>query len=447
MASPNPIAELAQRCVERLEASRAAGVAYPMPLNQLLDAAAAPGTTYSLAQRSRAVKHAAFRQRCYVAHPRHPDAPVALVEDREALAVSPQLFQFACRYTSGGPPWLAADLKKAVAKPLHAAFEQALRSRATAVESATLVAFSADERLLLQILGALGLPASTPFPTLRQLAERAGLSPLKLAPKLKKLVSSDRFLAQATPLLEKHLESPIAARADADTMARRTASLELLLRAARTDKKRLVARKDLLKKAAAAVRPNVQAFVDEQLAAGGPLGAVAAIRDGKDLKFFLLEDLEPDELRWRLKAASVVPTTAPAASTNVVPTDVVPMTAPMTAKTGAASADPMDDLVADLAVFAAQLAAAFERLDGESGRHNQVSLRQLRAALPTWERAAFDLRLSRLRQAGDYTLSGMQHRGGLSAEDQEAGIREGGLLRIYVSRLRGRETPPTGPNS
>jgi hypothetical protein len=105
------------------------------------------------------------------------------------------------------------------------------------------------------------------------------------------------------------------------------------------------------------------------------------------------------------------------------------------------------DTLADLTTFAPQLAQAFERLDRESGGHNQVSLRHLRTALPNWERAAFDSRLSRLRQAGDYTLSGMQNRGGVSAEDQEAGIREGGVLRIYLSRLRNRDMPSSDRNS
>ncbi len=412
MASPNPIVELAQRCVERLEACRAAGESsYPVPLDQLLAEAAGPITTYSDAQRARAVKHASFRQRCFVAHPKHPDAPVVLVEDLAEMAASPKLFQFACRHVPGGPPWLAADLKKAVAKPLQAAFDQALRSRATAMAESSVaiaarVAFSADERLELQILSVLGRPMAAPFPTLRQLAELAGLSPLKLASRLKKLASSARFLAHAAPLLDKHLDSPIAVRAEADGMARRAVSIELLVRTARTDKKRLIARKELLKKASASVRPAVQAFLEEQLAAGGSLGAVAAIRDGREWKFFLLDDLEPTAVRWRLTST---------------PTN--------------------GESPADLATFAAQLAMAFDRLDGESGGHNQVSLRQLRTALPAWERAAFDSRLSSLRQSGEYTLSGMQHRGGVSPEDQEAGIREGGVLRIFLSRLRSRDLP------
>lgn len=139
--------------------------------------------------------------------------------------------------------------------------------------SAAMVAFSADERLFLMILGALRQHAATSYPslypTLRQLAESVSLSPLKLASRLKKLASSARFLEHAVPLLDKHLDSPIACRADADGMACRPSSVELLVRTARTDKKRLIARKDLLKKAAAAIRPALQLFLDEQLAAGG----------------------------------------------------------------------------------------------------------------------------------------------------------------------------------
>jgi hypothetical protein len=86
-------------------------------------------------------------------------------------------------------------------------------------------------------------------------------------------------------------------------------------------------------------------------------------------------------------------------------------------------------------------------LDAASGSHNQVGLRSLRIALPAWERSAFDARLARLRQAGEYTLSGMQNRGGVSVEEQEAGIREGGVLRIYLSRLRNRDRPSSGAGS
>lgn len=456
MAKSNPIVELAERCVERLVANRAAGACYPQPLDQLLDAAAStgPGTSpstgpstapstapakaqaiaYSAAERARAVKHSVFRQRCLVAHPRHPDAPVVLAEDLAVLAASPQLFHFACRHTAGGPPWLAADLKKAVAKPIQAAFDQALRRSPPAAASAlpsalppaveavglpdARVVFSADERLCLQILGALGQSSLPAYPTLRQLAEHAGLSPTKLAPRLKKLASSARFLAQAVPLVDKHLDSPVALRSAVEAMTRRSESIELLVRLARTDKKRLIARKDLMKKAATAVRPLVQTYLDEQLTAGGPLGGVAAVRDGRELKFFLFEDLEPTAVRWRLTTGG---TTVASGSGPAV--------------TGATAGPAASDALVDLADFATQLAAAFERLNAESGGHNQVGLRQLRTALSTWGRAAFDARLSRLRQAGEYTLSGMQNRGGVSVEDQEAGIREGGVLRIYLSRL------------
>lgn len=460
MAKPNPIGELAQRCVQRLVANRAAGECYPMPLDQLLDAAAGPSTepgsgpaiAYSAAERARAVKHSVFRQRCLVAHPRHPDAPVVLAEDLAVLAASPPLFQFACRHTAGGPPWLAADLKKAVAKPIQAAFEQALRSlppAATPVPQSAMpptceaaglpeavVAFSADERLCLQILGVLGQPSLPAYPTLRQLAERAGLSPTKLAPRLKKLASSARFLAQAVPLFDKHLDSPVAIRSAAEAMARRSESIELLVRLTRTDKKRLIARKDLLKKAATAVRPLVQAYLDEQLAAGGPLGGVAAVRDGKELKFFLFEDLEPTAVRWRVTAGGAMIAGGAMTAGESGP-----------AVTGATAGPAASDAMGDLANFAAQLAAAFKRLDAESGGHNQVGLRQLRAALPTWGRAAFDARLLSLRQAGEYTLSGMQNRGGVSVEDQEAGIREGGVLRIYLSRLGDRDISLSGNRS
>lgn len=77
--------------------------------------------------------------------------------------------------------------------------------------------------------------------------------------------------------------------------------------------------------------------------------------------------------------------------------------------------------------------AAFERLDRATGSHNFVSLVDLRRAMP-WDRATFDAELKRQRRAGRYTLAAAEGRHGVTAEEREAGILEGGTLLLYVLR-------------
>jgi hypothetical protein len=83
--------------------------------------------------------------------------------------------------------------------------------------------------------------------------------------------------------------------------------------------------------------------------------------------------------------------------------------------------------------FAAPFVTAFDRLDRAAGGHNFVSLVALRPAIPA-PRAAFDAGLHELRRNGQFTLSAAEGRHGVTAEEQEAGIREDGTLLLYVSR-------------
>jgi hypothetical protein len=76
---------------------------------------------------------------------------------------------------------------------------------------------------------------------------------------------------------------------------------------------------------------------------------------------------------------------------------------------------------------------AFALLDREGGGHNQVSLVDLRARVPS-ERAAFDAALQELRRQGCFTLSAAEGRHGITFEEQAAGLREDGALLLFVSR-------------
>jgi len=74
---------------------------------------------------------------------------------------------------------------------------------------------------------------------------------------------------------------------------------------------------------------------------------------------------------------------------------------------------------------------AFDQLD--SGR-NFVRLAELRPALPTFGRAAFDAGLHELRAAGRSALSAAAGRHGISAAERQAGIAEEGAVLLFVSR-------------
>ncbi len=84
--------------------------------------------------------------------------------------------------------------------------------------------------------------------------------------------------------------------------------------------------------------------------------------------------------------------------------------------------------------FDARFDAVFEALDRQKGRHNLVSLVDLRRALNGVTRAEFDRALHALRRAGRYGLSAAESVHGIQPEDRAAGILEGGSLLLHVSR-------------
>ena len=85
--------------------------------------------------------------------------------------------------------------------------------------------------------------------------------------------------------------------------------------------------------------------------------------------------------------------------------------------------------------FATAFIAAFDRLDQQRGGHNFVSLVDLRRELADYSREAFDNGLRALRLAGRFDLSAAEGRYGISAEEQQAGIREGNTLLLHVSKM------------
>jgi hypothetical protein len=85
--------------------------------------------------------------------------------------------------------------------------------------------------------------------------------------------------------------------------------------------------------------------------------------------------------------------------------------------------------------FTREFLREFERLDRASGNNNYVLLHDLRRALPDIERAEFDSRLKDLRLAKLFTLDSPDGRHvSLTAEQLDAGIREGSSNLVYVAR-------------
>jgi hypothetical protein len=85
--------------------------------------------------------------------------------------------------------------------------------------------------------------------------------------------------------------------------------------------------------------------------------------------------------------------------------------------------------------FAQRFAAAFGKLDRETGDRNYVLLHDLRQALPGVSRDAFDSGLAALRRERRFTLDASDGRHDrLTQEQLNAGISEAGNLLVYVAR-------------
>ena len=85
--------------------------------------------------------------------------------------------------------------------------------------------------------------------------------------------------------------------------------------------------------------------------------------------------------------------------------------------------------------FADAFEKVFTSLDRQARSVNLVSLVDLRRALPV-DRETFDRELRELRRAGRFSLNAAEGRQGLTPEEREAAINEGGSLQLFVSRRR-----------
>jgi hypothetical protein len=173
--------------------------------------------------------------------------------------------------------------------------------------------------------------------------------------------------------------------------------LELVLKALRTIDNQAFPLKDLTKKIITFLQPVFIEAVNHQLDTGSLSPGVGWVVIKKNRLLVLVEDVHGYRHAPATPAATPVPV----------------------------SKAPVD--------FAALYDEAFNRLDRQRGAHNFVSLVELRQAIPV-DRTTFDAELRKLRLAGQYTLSAAEGRHGISIEEREAGISEGGALLLFVSR-------------
>jgi hypothetical protein len=413
MAKANARAVLAGRLLELLRGQREGGD-YPLT-GARLASLAGPEVTAEEALKALAGKP--FAAEVALAHKKDHAAPLALAEDAERLAASPQLLEFALNRACAPPAKPLQPLAKVAAqveKPLRPAFEAALRRRqeegALPPEAAAQTvrgkphlylkrfpppkppALELSERLVRTLEEQCGRgEGAYPVP-LNRLLELAGAAPAAV---VKKALAAEPFRSQAVVALARRPDAPVALAAAGDALAASPLLLQAALTAARTADNQAVGLAEMKKKLVPALRQPFEAAVARRIAERSLPAAVGCLRVKKKPLLFLLADLG-------------VPAPVP-----------LPPAAPLP------PAPPMD--------FARCFEEVFERLDRERGSHNLVSLVGLRRALPV-ERATFDAELQRLRRAGRYSLSAAEGRHGISPEERDAAIAEDGSLLLFVSR-------------
>jgi hypothetical protein len=423
MPRVDPVAELAAKLLQALEQQRQSSGDYPLTVARLAALAELQATREQVAK---ALAKKPFAAKWVVANKKDANSPIALAEDRERLAASPQLVEYALGLLCSADASLHTPAKVAakVDTSLRPAFKAALdRQIAANTLSATvgvrmvrgkpqlyLQQFPPKdpiEELSKKLVEALSQQRDRgpdDYPTsLPCLIERTGLA-VKPA-ELKQALGREPFRGQAIVAMPSVPDSLVALSADAERLASSPVLLRCALTATRTADNQALTITDLKKKIAPSLQGPFVASLDRRLSGGALPEGIGVLRSKKKPLFFLLADLN---------VAPPPAATMPAPKPTPPPAEPKPTPVPV-----------MD--------FARRFEEAFAHLDREHGSHNHVSLVELRRAVPV-DRAAFDAGLQQLRRAGRYGLSAAEGRHGLSAEERDAGIHEDGSLLLFVSR-------------
>jgi hypothetical protein len=430
---PRPPAEvLAEKLVRVLESQKALGEgSYPVPLSHLL------GLTDPQAKSTvvkKALTQEPFAGRAVPIVATKKESLICLRDDAGQAATGPRALEFAVAQlsTDKKPAHPVEKVVELVAEPHRDAFREALQRR---IDTGTLpesVAFAslkgkphlhlkrypiprpADEELadrLMQELRSHKERGGQAYPpTLAELLRETGTSPEDKV--VGKALKKEPFKSGALAAVEKRSDTPVALAEDKAALVESPRLLEMALTAARTEDTQIVPAEAVKKfKLTKDLKDPFAAAIDRRTASGSlPEGLGCLWIKRKPHLFFLRDIGKP-------------PSTPPApAETREAPPAPAPEPAPPPVPT-----TPPGD-------FMLRFDEAFERLDRQAGSNNSVSLVDLRRALP-FPREVFDAELRRLREADRYTLSGDEGRHGIGPEEQEAAIREGESLLLFVKRI------------
>jgi hypothetical protein len=409
-------AELAERMLQTLQGLRRQDpAAYPPTLQrlaELTDPQAAPDVI------DKAIKKKPFKDHALIVLKNNPRSPVGLAADVAQLAASPLVLEAVLETlcTPATPLWsvakVAGKVVKDLKKPLAESIKQQIKT-STLPASVGVRLEKNKPNLFLHRLP----PPPPPRPPAVVLAEKLvhvletqrglgeGSYPVPLdrlrelmeaAPRLlKQAFALEPFKTGAVLAVPKDPATPVALAGDAARLAGSRTLLEFLLDKARKPGVQAFPLKALAKPLAKGLQPLFEEAVNRQFDHGSNPPSVGALWI-KTRHLFLQSDVQ---------GRHAAPALAP-------------------------GPDGQHSAGADLA---GRFEEVFAHLDRQAGGRNFVNLVDLRKALPA-PRAAFDDALFQLRQAGQYSLSAAEGRHGISAEEQEAGIREEGSLLLFVSR-------------
>jgi hypothetical protein len=410
-----PAEELSEGLLLALMDRQARAEGYPPTLAELAAAVAPEAKPSAIKQ---ATGREPFHSGAIWAVPGKLDAPVALAEDRAALADSRQLLEYLLQTTTSPRRPLAAPdlLQDRLGGELRPLFTEALARRLRDHKlppGVGVLTGSAGPELFLEA----ALPPSTllAWRLLRALELRRQSGGIAYPVLLTDLgretdpAASAEMVQDAVgeKILRPHVlaalptpDSPVALAEDAALLAAYPPLIEKALASARTAANQALPITDLKKKVARALQPAFVQALEQRITEGTLSPEVGLLRVKGKALLFLLADIAEN------RTASPTPPPSPQ------PADAQPP--PPTS-------------------FAERFDSAFDRLDRERGGHNLVSLVDLRELLGD-DRTTFNTELLALRRAGRYSLSGAEGRHGISAEERDASIREGGTFLLYVSR-------------
>lgn len=277
-------AELSAKMTRALEEQRGRGEEYPTTLgrlHELADLEAPPELVLKAAGKP------PLSQQAFVAKKKTLAAPVALREDLDRLAASPQLLEFALEALSviGSPPWPLNKVTGQLDRALHQSFETAIGrqiAEATLPESVTAIEVRGKPHLYLKRQPPPKPPdvelAEKLLRTLREQRDRNVNYPLPLkqlieladpgaAPDLvAKAIGNSTFTGATLPAAKKNLEAPVALKEDSDRLAASPVVLNFVLRATCTEAAPTAKLPKLKAKLDRGLRDPFERAVQEQIA-------------------------------------------------------------------------------------------------------------------------------------------------------------------------------------